>query len=74
MSVNDLRPGESAVIDSIAGDERLTKRLMAIGYIEGTKVTMKNMAPLGDPVIINLRGFDLALRRQDAKNIKVRGV
>lgn len=74
MSVNDLKPGESAVIDSIAGDERLAKRLMAIGYIEGTKITLKNTAPLGDPVIINLRGFDLALRRQDAKNIKVRGV
>lgn len=72
MSLNDLKIGESAVIDSLHGDDKLVKRLMALGYIEGTKVTLKTAAPLGDPVIINLRGFDLAIRRRDAKNIHVR--
>ncbi|HBM75207.1 MAG TPA: ferrous iron transport protein A [Clostridiaceae bacterium] len=72
MSINDLKIGQCAIIDTIAGDTRLTKRLMALGYTKGTKVMLKTAAPLGDPVIINLRGFNLALRKKDAKNIKVR--
>lgn len=72
MSINDLKPGQSAVIDAICGDKRLAKRLMALGYIEGTKVMVKTAAPLGDPIVLNLRGFNLALRKKDAGNIKVR--
>lgn len=74
MSITDLKIGESAIIDSVVGDDRLVKRLMALGYIEGTKVTLKKSAPLGDPIILNLRGFDLALRKKDAENIRVRGL
>lgn len=71
MSVIDLKAGESGIIHCISGDEKLAKRLLALGLIEGTKVTVKKTAPLGDPVIINLRGFDLAIRKKDAKNIAV---
>lgn len=74
MSIIDLKIGESAIIDSVVGDDRLVKRLMALGYIEGTKVTLKKSAPLGDPIILNLRGFDLALRKKDAENIRIRGL
>lgn len=74
MCINDLKPGQYAVIDGVSGDNKLVKRLLALGYIEGTEIMMKNSAPLGDPVVINLRGFDLALRRKDAKGIRVRRV
>ncbi|SFU56835.1 ferrous iron transport protein A [Clostridium sp. DSM 8431] len=69
MSLNDLRIGESAIIKSVAGDQKLTKRLFALGCIEGTPVKLKRVAPLGDPIIINVRGFDLAIRKKDADNI-----
>jgi len=72
MSINDLKVGESAFISYVGGNPKLAKRLKALGYTEGTKVTVKNSAPLGDPVIVELRGFDLALRRKDAENIEVR--
>lgn len=72
MSVVDLRPGEKGYIDTILGNEKLCKRLLALGCIEGTKITLKNSAPLGDPVIINFRGFDLAIRKKDASNIKLK--
>ncbi|MBI6871464.1 MULTISPECIES: FeoA family protein [Clostridium] len=69
MSICDLRPGQKALIENISGDEKLAKRLLALGCIEGTEVALKTVAPFGDPLIINLRGFDLAIRKQDAKNI-----
>jgi ferrous iron transport protein A len=73
MSVFDLRPGEIGIIDNIVGDNKLAKRLLALGCIEGTEVRVKTTAPLGDPIIINLRGFNLAIRKKDAKNIFIKG-
>jgi len=73
MSVFDLKPGQMGVIDTIGGDSKLAKRLLALGCIEGTNVTVKTTAPLGDPIIINLRGFNLAIRKNDAKNILIKG-
>lgn len=69
MCICDLKLGEKAKIEEINGDVRLAKRLSALGLIEGTEVELKRIAPLGDPLVINLRGFDLAIRKKDAKNI-----
>ncbi|WP_160677913.1 ferrous iron transport protein A [Clostridium sp. C8-1-8] len=69
MCVYDLKPGQAGVVDNISGDDKLVKRLMALGCIEGTEVTLKRVAPLGDPLIISLRGFNIAIRKNDAKNI-----
>lgn len=69
MSLFDLKPGEKGIIKDIAGDEKLAKRLFALGFIEGTEVKMKTSAPFGDPLVINVRGFNIAIRKNDAKNI-----
>lgn len=69
MSLYDLKPGQHGYIHSIKGDAKLAKRLLALGCIEGTPVKVKLFAPLGDPIVINLRGFDLAIRKKDARNI-----
>lgn len=69
MSICSLNPGEKGIISSIKGDTKLVKRLFALGCIEGTEVELRRRAPLGDPIIINFRGFDLAIRKKDAKNI-----
>lgn len=73
MSVCDLRPGQKALIEKVLGNEKLSKRLQALGCIEGTEIEMKTTAPFGDPIVVNLRGFDLAIRKNDAKNIHVKG-
>ncbi len=73
MSISDLRPGQIGVIDNIKGDSRFSKRLQALGCIEGTEVTVKTCAPFGDPIVINLRGFNLAIRKRDARNIQIKG-
>jgi len=69
MSICSLNPGERGIVSSIKGDAKLIKRLFALGCIEGTEVELRRVAPLGDPIIINFRGFDLAIRKKDAKHI-----
>jgi ferrous iron transport protein A len=69
MSICDLKIGQRATIDELLGDSKLNKRLSALGLIKGTEVELRRIAPLGDPIIINIRGFDLAIRKKDAKNI-----
>lgn len=69
MSICDLKLGEKGIINNILGDDKLAKRLSALGLVEGTEIEFKRVAPLGDPIIINIRGFDLAIRKKDAKNI-----
>lgn len=72
MCICDLKPLKKVYICDIKGNELLAKRLLALGATYGTEVYVKNYAPLGDPIIINLRGFDLAIRKKDAKNIYVK--
>ncbi|HBN6075747.1 TPA: FeoA domain-containing protein, partial [Clostridioides difficile] len=48
------------------------KRLLALGLIDGTEVEVKKIAPLNDPIVIRFRGFDLAIRKSDAKNINLK--
>ncbi|MGL4772339.1 MAG: FeoA family protein [Clostridium sp.] len=69
MSLMDLKLGEKAIVNAVEGNEKLRKRLFALGCIQGTEVQLKRVAPLGDPLIINFRGFDLAIRKNDAQNI-----
>ena len=69
MCICDLKLGEKAKIYEINGNNKLTKRLYALGLIQGTEIELKRIAPLGDPLVVNLRGFDLAIRKKDAKNI-----
>ena len=71
MTVYDLKIGEKGFINSIDGDIKLSKRLLALGCINSTEIEVKKVAPLGDPIIIRFRGFDLAIRKSYAKNISL---
>lgn len=72
VSVNKLSIGSSGIVDYVFGENDFTKRLLALGCIEGTKITVKKVAPLGDPIIVNFRGFDIALRKREAEYIKIK--
>ena len=69
MTVSDLKIGQKGIIANIYGNEKLVKRLLALGCITNLEIEIKKIAPLGDPIIVRFRGFDLALRKSDAKNI-----
>jgi len=70
-TLNQLKPGESAVIKKVGGKGTLRLRLLDMGLIPRTKVTLQKIAPMGDPVEILVRGYELTLRIDDAKNIQI---
>lgn len=72
MNVNNLNIGDIGIINYIDGNEKLAKRLLSLGCTNGTSIKLKRKAPFGDPIIISIRGFDIALRKNDAKNIWIK--
>ncbi|MGE0002953.1 MAG: ferrous iron transport protein A [Candidatus Izemoplasmatales bacterium] len=70
MTLQDIRPGESCVITSLHTNN-LRKRIIDMGLVTGTKVFVKKMAPLGDPIEIVVRGYALTIRKAEARTIHV---
>lgn len=73
MTLLDLGYYKITKVKEVLVQESTKRRLMDIGLTKGANVFVKGKAPLGDPLIINIRGFDLAIRKADAKNIIVEG-
>lgn len=72
MKLSELRVGDAAAVTGFAaGSQAYRARLMAMGLTLGTPFRLKRVAPLGDPVEIEVRGFSLSLRRAEADVIKV---
>ena len=71
-TLDQLTPGESAVISSV-GSERgaVKRRLVDMGLTPGVSVTLRKVAPFGDPLELTLRGYELSLRKADAGMIEV---
>ncbi|MBQ8313610.1 MAG: ferrous iron transport protein A [Clostridia bacterium] len=70
-ALNRLKIGESAYVVQVKTEEPLRCRLLDLGFTPGTKVTLQRMAPLGDPLEVNMRGYLLTLNRRDAAAIMV---
>ena len=71
MTLNELAVGGSAVISAVGGEGTLRCRLLDMGLTPRTKVTLQEVAPMGDPMQITIRGYELTLRRDDAKLIDI---
>jgi len=71
MTLEELQVGQSGVISSVGGEKALRLRLLDMGLTPRTKVTKVKVAPLGDPMQIYIRGYELTLRNDDAKNIEL---
>lgn len=71
MTLNELEIGVPAKIVSVNGTDALRGRLLDMGLIPRTKIQKRKTAPMGDPVQIVLRGYELTLRLDDCKNITV---
>ena len=71
MTINDLQIGEQGVISRVGGEGALRLRLLDMGLIPGTKVRLHKVAPMGDPIQIQVRGYELTIRRDDARLIDV---
>ncbi len=71
MSLDQIRPGEQAIIAAVGGAGSLRRRLLDMGLTPGTQIFVRKVAPFGDPLELSLRGYELTLRNEDAKQIKV---
>lgn len=71
-TLRDVKVGESAVIERLHGEGALKRRLMDMGLTRGTPVYVRKVAPLGDPMELTVRGYELSVRRGDAEQIEVR--
>ena len=71
MTLNELKIGAAAVITAVGGDGALRCRLLDMGIIPKTRVTLQKVAPMGDPIEIRVRGYELTLRVEETEKIEV---
>jgi Fe2+ transport system protein FeoA len=69
--LSELKIGQDATVAKVGGKGPMRLRLLDMGLIPGTVVKIQKKAPLGDPIQINLRGYELTIRLADAENIAV---
>lgn len=70
-TLREIRPGESAAVKSLSAEGALRRRIMDMGITKGTTVTVRKVAPLGDPIEITVRGYELSIRKSEAERIEV---
>ena len=70
-TLRDVKIGETATIVRLHGEGALKRRIMDMGLTRGTQVLVRKMAPLGDPLELTVRGYELSVRKGDAKLIEV---
>ena len=71
MTLNELAIGSEATITAVGGAGALRRRLLDMGLTPGTRVMVRKIAPMGDPIELYLRGYELTLRREDAQKITI---
>ncbi len=71
MTLDKLPIGKKAIITAVGGEGALRLRLLDMGIIPKTAVTVRKVAPMGDPIEIHIRGYELTLRLDDAAQITV---
>ena len=69
MTLDCVKPGQGGIITVVGGDGALRRRLLDMGLTPGTTVMVRKIAPMGDPIELHLRGYELTLRLEDAQNI-----
>ena len=70
-TLKEVKIGESAIIKRLHGEGALKRRIMDMGLTKGTEVYVRKVAPLGDPMELTVRGYELSVRKGDAELIEV---
>ena len=70
-SLKDVKVGETATVVKLHGEGATKRRIMDMGITKGVEVHIRKVAPLGDPVEVTVRGYELSLRKADAEMIEV---
>ena len=70
-TLKEAKCGKTVTVTKLGGEGALKRRIMDMGITKGTSIFVRKVAPLGDPVEVTVRGYELSLRRSDAENILV---
>ncbi len=71
MTLREVTPGNKVKVNKLTGTGPVKRRIMDMGITKGVEVFVRKVAPLGDPVEITVRGYELSLRKADAEMIEV---
>lgn len=71
MTLNELEKGTQATVIKLHGEGALKRRIMDMGLTKGTTLMIRKIAPLGDPIELHVRGYELSIRKADAQQIEV---
>jgi len=74
QTLKDIKPGVAVRVTKIEGEGPVKRRIMEMGITKGVEVYVRKVAPLGDPIEIAVRGYELSLRKEDAQFIQVEQV
>lgn len=70
-TLKEMKVGETATVVKLHGEGAVKRRIMDMGITKGVEVHIRKVAPLGDPIEVNVRGYELSLRKADAEMIEV---
>ena len=70
-TLRDVKPGQTATVARLHGEGAVKRRIMDMGITKGTEVFVRKVAPLGDPMEVTVRGYELSLRKADTEMIEV---
>ena len=71
MNLREVKTGQTVTVARLNGEGAVKRRIMDMGITKGTEVFVRKVAPLGDPIEVNVRGYELSIRKADAENIEV---
>lgn len=71
MNLKEVKIGSTAKVKKLTGEGAVKRRIMDMGITRGVEVTVRKVAPLGDPIEVTVRGYELSLRKADAEMIEV---
>ncbi|MBQ9519635.1 MAG: ferrous iron transport protein A [Firmicutes bacterium] len=72
MTLKETKIGSCVTVVKLNGEGAVKRRIMDMGLTKGTQVTVRKVAPLGDPIEITVRGYELSIRKEDAEKIEVK--
>jgi len=70
-TLKDIKVGKTATVVKLHGEGAIRRRIMDMGITKGVEIFVRKVAPLGDPIEINVRGYELSLRKADAEMVEV---
>lgn len=71
MNLKEVKIGGTAKVKKLTGEGTVKRRIMDMGITKGVEVTVRKVAPLGDPIEVTVRGYELSIRKADAEMIEV---